>query len=167
MYEISFAIAIITLICYFILTNGKEGARTIVRNAYADYPYPTMPYMQEYIEANAGIYVSEFVFGSFAKLAFKILVFGGWLCLPIAALSIYANGIFSPLAGIAGSAFLLKIGTDTEAFYSYNISPELLTQNTVRRLKKKFLHGVPAEIYDNLPRYDNIARDIMAYTFHK
>ena len=57
MYEISLAIAIITLICYFILTNGKEGARTIVRNAYADYPYPTMPYMQEYLEANAGIYV--------------------------------------------------------------------------------------------------------------
>ena len=50
MYEISLAIAIITLICYFILTNGKEGARTIVRNAYADYPYPTMPYMQEYLE---------------------------------------------------------------------------------------------------------------------
>ena len=167
MYEISLAIAIITLICYFILTNGKEGARTIVRNAYADYPYQTMPYMQEYLEANAGIYVSEFVFGSFAKLAFKILVIGGMLCLPIAAISIYANGVFSPLSGIAGCTFLLKLCTDTEAFYSYDISPKLLTENTVRRLKKKFLHGVPAEIYDNLPRYDNIARDIMSYTFHK
>lgn len=41
MYEISLAIAIITLICYFILTNGKEGARTIVRNATAfSHRYP-------------------------------------------------------------------------------------------------------------------------------
>lgn len=167
MYEICFAVAAITLISYFILTNGKEGARTIVRNAYANYPYPTMPYMQEYLEANAGIYVSEFVFGSFAKLAFKILVIGGWFCLPIAIYSIYSDGFFALLSGLAGSAFLLKICTDTEAFYSYDISPKLLTENTVRRLKKNFLHGVPAEIYDNLPQYDNIARDIMAHTFHK
>ena len=167
MYEICFAIAAITLISYFILTNGKEGARTIVRNAYTDYPYPTLPYMQEYLEANAGLYVSEFVFGGFAKLAFKILVIGGWLCLPIAALSIYLDGFFALLSGLAGSTFLLKICTDTEAFYSHNISPKLLTEHTVRRLKKKFLHGVPAEIYDNLPQYDNIARDIMAYAFHK
>lgn len=165
MYEICFAVAAITLISYFILTNGKEGARTIVRNAYANYPYPTMPYMREYLEANAGIYVSEFVFGWFAKLAFKILVVGGCLCLPIAALSIYQDGFFAPLSGMAGAAFLLKICTDTESFYSYNISPQLLTEGTVRRLKKKFPDGVPAEIYDNLPQYDKIARLIMGYTF--
>ncbi|WP_177358216.1 hypothetical protein [Bacilli bacterium] len=167
MYEISLAIAIITLICYFILTNGKEGARTIVRNAYADYPYPTMPYMQEYLEANAGIYVSKFVFGGFAKLAFKILVIGGMLCLPIAAISIYANGIFSPLSGIAGCTFLLKICTDTESFYSHNISTELFTQNIIRRLEKKFPHGVPSRILYNLSTYEYIACDIMAHTFHK
>ena len=167
MYEICFAIAAITLISYFILTNGKEGARTIVRNAYTDYPYPTLPYMQEYLEANAGIYVSEFVFGGFAKLAFKILVIGGWLCLPIAALSIYLDGFFALLSGLAGSTFLLKICTDTESFYSHNISTELFTQNIIRRLEKKFPHGVPSRILYNLSTYEYIACDIMAHTFHK
>lgn len=165
MYEICFAVAVITLISYFFLTNGKEGARTIVRNAYFNYPYPTRPYMLEYMEANAGIYVSNFVFGWFPKLLFKILVVGGFSCLPIAALSIYQDGFFAPLSGVAGAAFLLKICTDTESFYSYNISPKLLTENTVRRLEKKFPHGIPAEIYNNLPQYDIMARCIMAYTF--
>lgn len=164
MYEFCFIVALLTLFCYFILTSGKEGARTIVRNAYANYPH-NVPYMQEYLEANAGIYVAQFVFGSFAKLQFKILVVGGWLCLPIAAYSIYVDGLLAPLSGIAGATFILKICTDTESFYSYNISPQLLTENTVKRLKKKFPNGVPAEIYDRLPQYDNVACQIMRNTF--
>lgn len=164
MEGIFLAIAILTLFCWFILTSGKEGARTIVRNAYTRFS-ENIPYMADYLEANAGIYVHQFIFGSFAKLQFKILVVGGWLCLPIAIYSIYNYGFLDILSGISGSAFLLKICTDTESFYSYNLSPQLLTENTVRRLKKKFPNGVPTKIYDKLPQYDNVACQIMTKAF--
>lgn len=164
MDEIFLVISILSLACYIILTNGKAGAKTIVRNAYARFP-ENIPYMSEYLEANAGIYVHQFVFGSFAKLQFKIFVIGGWACLPIAIYSIYNYGLLNILSCISALTFLLKICTDTESFYSYNLSPQLLTQNTIKRLKNHFPTGIPSVIYEKLPQYDNVACMIMSNAF--
>lgn len=164
MDEIFLVISILSLACYIILTNGKAGAKTIVRNAYARFP-ENIPYMSEYLEANAGIYVHQFVFGSFAKLQFKIFVIGGWACLPIAIYSIYNYGLLNILSCISSLTFLLKICTDTESFYSYNLSPQLLTQNTIKRLKNHFPTGIPSVIYEKLPQYDNVACMIMSNAF--
>lgn len=87
---------------------------------------------------NAGIYYYKYLARPAVKLAMRVLIYGGWLCVPIFFLAVYYYGPKDPLAFLPLIMAGLKLLTGTEEYYSDNAREDHLVLLLLERQKKEF-----------------------------
>lgn len=164
MKEIGLFITIVSLISWLILASGKAGAqqiaKNILNNSFNQMRISTLPDFENFFLANAGVYVHRYIFTLQGKLAFKIWVFGGSLCFVILILSIINYGVFDLLSILSFVVCFLKIFTGVEAYYSYNLTEDVLGEQLLTRYQKRVGHIIPEYIKSMIPYYHEAANEI-------